>query len=77
MSRFVRRCVPRRRWRRLLLEPLEERTVLAAAFLAGLDELTVDRSDYHPSRLLVGLRPGGDLLALSAVVGQTFDSARR
>ncbi len=76
MSRFVQRCVLGRHWRRLLVEPLEERTVLAAAILAGLDELTIDRSLYHPSRLLVGLQSGSDSLALSAVLGQSFSSAR-
>src|SRR6188768_408552 len=69
MSALSRRTAPRR-WRRLLVETLEDRRVLAAALLAGLEELAIDRSDYHPSRLLIGLRPGANSQQFVGVMGQ-------
>jgi subtilisin family serine protease/subtilisin-like proprotein convertase family protein len=65
--------------RRLLVEALEERTVLdwaAAPHLMDLDRLVVDTSAYAPSRILLGLRPGADADDAGRVTGAKVDSAR-
>ena len=69
-----RRAVQRRR--RLAMEFLEPRTMLASAAVAGLAELQLDRSDFPADRLLVGLRPGSDVRELSSLVGLAAHGAR-
>src|SRR5262245_60837535 len=65
-----------RRWRRLFVEFLEQRTVLAAEPLGSLSSLVIDRGDFHSGRLLVGMRPGPRAGEVSALVGQPVQAAR-
>ncbi|HUE72085.1 MAG TPA: hypothetical protein VMP01_14460 [Pirellulaceae bacterium] len=54
---------PRSRRRRLLLEILEDRTLLATVPLAAAVEqrgLVIDPASYHPSRVLVRVQPGAN-----------------
>jgi subtilisin family serine protease/subtilisin-like proprotein convertase family protein len=69
----------RRRERRLALEVLEARTVLASAasaMLPELGDLVIDPTSFHASRVLVGLRPGSDMHRLERAPGAAIASAR-
>src|SRR5262245_58691780 len=65
------------RFRRLCLESLEQRTVLAAtsAPLAALDGLVQDASRFHPTRVLVRWKGEATPDAIERTAGAAIDSA--